>query len=146
MADGVSHVRVRNDYLAREPCYDVAAARDGFEPFSGRCDGRDSYFYFFGGFAAYDELELVPCMTNDVCIKTISCDAHVPRINDTAEAYNADVGRAAADVDDHAPAGLMNGKFDPNRRRERFLDDVHFARAPPPRRRPPRPGAPPRVF
>ena len=39
-----------------------------------------------------------------------------------------DLGRAAADIDDHVARRILHRKTDPDRRRHRFFDQINFAR------------------
>ena len=51
------------------------------------------------------------------------------RDDDAAERDDGDLGRAAADVDDHVPGRLGDGQAGADRGRHRLLDQVGLARA-----------------
>ena len=48
--------------------------------------------------------------------------------DDAVERDDGDVGRAAADVDDHVPGRLGDGQVRPDRRRHRLLDEIDLGR------------------
>ena len=62
-------------------------------------------------------------------VDLVAADAHGARGDDAAEADDGDVGGAAADVDDHRGAGLLDRQAGADRGRHRLLDDVDPAGA-----------------
>src|SRR3989344_8162689 len=129
MADGVAHVLVSDAHFARQTRHEVAPAHEVFERHAVGRDGGDGDFRLFGAFVSDEHLEFVAHMADYVGIEFIARDAHVARIHEAAEGDDADVRRAAADIDYHIAARLVDGQFDTDSGCQRFLNDVHLARA-----------------
>ena len=64
---------------------------------------------------------------DDRLVHLVAGDAHRLAVDDAGERDDGDVGRAAADVDDHVAGRLGDRHAGADRRRHRFLDQVHFA-------------------
>ena len=63
-----------------------------------------------------------------------AADAHRLERDDAAERDHRDLGRPAADVDDHVAERLVDRQRRADRRRHRLLDEVRLRRAGAPRR------------
>ncbi len=68
-------------------------------------------------------------MIDDRLVHLVAADAQRLRDDDAAEADHRDLGGAAADVDDHVPGRLGDGKPGADRGGHRLLDQVRLARA-----------------
>src|SRR5664279_312318 len=65
----------------------------------------------------------------DRLIQLIAPDAYRPRYDDRAERDHGDLARSAADVEHHAPDGLLDRDTGADRRRDRLFDQMHTPRA-----------------
>ena len=63
---------------------------------------------------------------HDGFVHLIAGHPHRTRINDTAQRDHRDVGRTAADIDDHVAAGLGDRKSRADRRHHRLFHQMHF--------------------
>ena len=61
---------------------------------------------------------------DDRLIHLVSGDPHRTRVDDTAQADHGDVGRAAADIDDHVSVWLRDRQAGADGRRHRFFDEI----------------------
>src|SRR5262249_25265319 len=79
---------------------------------------------------AFAEEEVVRLLDvlNDPFVHLVAGDAHRLAVDDARQRDDGDVCRAAADVDDHVPGRLGDWHAGADRRRHRFLDEVHFTR------------------
>ena len=68
-------------------------------------------------------------MIDDRLVHLVAADAERLRDDDPAERDDGDLGRAAADVDDHVPGRLGDGQPGADRGGHRLLDQVRLARA-----------------
>src|SRR3989344_4846644 len=127
MADRVPDVLVRYHDLARKACHDIASACDYFQSLARRTYRRNGDFYLFGGFLSDVKFEFIARMAHDICIKAISRNPRIPRIHDAAKRNDADIRCSSTDIDDHVSPRLVNRQFYANRRRKRFLNNMHFA-------------------
>ena len=82
-----------------------------------------------GGLLADQELVLALDVVDDRLVHLVAADAQRLRDDDPAERDHGDLGRAAADVDDHVPGRLGDGQPGADRGRHRLLDQVGLARA-----------------
>src|SRR5713101_5564061 len=82
------------------------------------------------GRALADE-QVVPALDvlDDRLVHFVAADAHAVRADDAGEADHRDVGRAAADVDDHVAGGLGDGQAGADGRGNGLLDQVDLAGA-----------------
>src|SRR5581483_2492731 len=81
-----------------------------------------------GGAFADEQVVLLLDVLDDRLVHLVAGDAHGLAVDDAGERDDGDVGRAAADVDDHVARGLGDGHTGADGRRHRLLDEVHFAR------------------
>src|SRR5439155_8373096 len=70
-----------------------------------RCDRQ---LYRFGGALAEQERVLLLDVLDDRLVELVSSDADARRGDDAAERDHCDLGRPAADVDDHVPRRLVD--------------------------------------
>ena len=82
-----------------------------------------------GRLLADEELVLLLDVVDDRVVHLVAADAERLRDDDAAERDHGDLGRAAADVDDHVPGRLADRQAGADRGRHRLLDQVGLARA-----------------
>src|SRR5229473_2758336 len=82
------------------------------------------------GRALADE-QVVPALDvlDDRLVHLVTADAHALRADDAGEADHRDIGRPAADVDDHIAGGLGDGQAGADGRGNGLLDHVDLAGA-----------------
>ena len=76
-----------------------------------------------------EELVLALDVVDDRLVHLVAADAQRLRDDDAAERDDGDLGRAAADVDDHVPGRLGDRQPGADRGGHRLLDQVRLARA-----------------
>ena len=97
---------------------------------SESAEGRaDLELDLLGRLLADEELVLLLDVVDDRLVHLVAADAERLRDDDAAERDDRDLGRAAADVDDHVPGRLGDGEPGADRGRHRLLDQVGLARA-----------------
>jgi hypothetical protein len=72
---------------------------------------------------------VAPDVVDDRFVELVAADADRALVDHAAERDHADLGRAAADVDDHRAARFGDRQAGADRRRHRLLDQVDVARA-----------------
>ena len=82
-----------------------------------------------GRLLADQELVVALDVVDDRLVHLVAADAEGLRDDDPAERDDGDLGRAAADVDDHVPGRLGDGQPGADRGGHRLLDQVRLARA-----------------
>ena len=93
-------------------------------------EGRaDLELDLLGGLLADQELVLLLDVVDDRLVHLVAADAERLGDDDPAERDHGDLGRAAADVDDHVPRRLGDRKPCADRGGHRLLDQVGLARA-----------------
>ena len=91
--------------------------------------GADLELDLLGGLLADQQLVLLLDVGDDRLVHLVAADAEALGDDDAAERDDGDLGRAAADVDDHVPGRLGDGKPGADRGGHRLLDQVGLARA-----------------
>ena len=92
-------------------------------------DRADRYLYPFGGAFAYQHIVGPAHIPHDSLIHLVSGDLYRIGYDYPPERDDRDVGRTAADVDDHSAGGTRNVKSGPYRRGDRLLYEVGLPRA-----------------
>ncbi len=82
-----------------------------------------------GGLLADQQLVLALDVVDDRLVHLVAADAEALGDDDAAERDHGDLGRAAADVDDHVPGRLGDRQAGADRGGHRLLDQVRLARA-----------------
>ena len=82
-----------------------------------------------GRLLADGQVVLALHVRDDRLVHLVAADAHALRVDDAGERDDGDLGRAAADVDDHVAARLGDGQARADGRRHGLLDQVDLARA-----------------
>ena len=82
-----------------------------------------------GGLLADEQLVVALDVVDDRLVHLVAADTQRLRDDDAAERDDGDLGRAAADVDDHVPGRLGDGKARADRSGHRLFDQVRLARA-----------------
>ena len=107
----------------------VAAADLGLHLLGQRVRGADLELDLLGRLLADEELVVLLDVVDDRLVHLVAADAQRLRDDDPAERDDGDLGRAAADVDDHVPGRLGDGEAGADRGGHRLLDEVGLARA-----------------
>src|SRR3954449_7304055 len=95
----------------------------------GRREGRaDRHLDLLGGPLAEHQAVLLLHVLDDRAVELVTPDADALAGDDAAERDHGDLGRAAADVDDHVAGRLVHGQPGADRGGHRLLDDVDLAR------------------
>ena len=89
--------------------------------------GADLDLDLLGGALADEEVVRLARVRDDRLVELVAGDPHRLAVDDAGEGDDRDVGRAAADVDDHVARRFGDRHPRADRRRHRFLDQVHFA-------------------
>src|SRR5919107_2564880 len=76
---------------------------------------------------AYQKVVLALDVLRDGLVHLVTCDAHGAGVDDAGQAYDGDVGRAAADVHDHVAVRLRDGEARADGRAHGLLDEVDLA-------------------
>ena len=87
----------------------VAAAHLRLHLLAHPVGGADLELDLLGGLLADQELVLLLDVVDDRLVHLVAADAEALRDDDAAERDHRDLGRAAADVDDHVPGRLGDG-------------------------------------
>ena len=82
-----------------------------------------------GGALADQQVVLALDVLDDRLVHLVAGDADRLGVDDAGERDHRDLGRAAADVDDHVAGRLLDRQPGADRRRHRLLDQVDLARA-----------------
>src|SRR5436190_10605109 len=114
-----------DDDRLRESAHEVAAAYFGVDLFLERPRARELHLHFFCGAFAERKRVLALHEVDDRFVELVTADAARLADDDAAERDHRDLGRAAADVDDHVPGGFVHRQARADRRRHRFLDHEH---------------------
>ena len=91
--------------------------------------GADLELDLLGRLLADQQLVLALDVVDDRLVHLVAADAQRLRDDDAAERDDGDLGRAAADVDDHVPGRLGDRQPGADRGGHRLLDQVRLARA-----------------
>ena len=91
--------------------------------------GADLELDLLGRLLADQELVLALDVVDDRLVHLVAADAQRLRDDDAAERDDGDLGRAAADVDDHVAGRLGDGQPGADRGGHGLLDEVRLARA-----------------
>src|SRR5207237_9914032 len=75
-----------------------------------------------GAAFADQEVMVAADIRDDRLVHLVAADPHRAGIDDAAEREDRDLGRAAADIDDHRAGRLGHGQAGADRRRHRLLD------------------------
>src|SRR5215218_902347 len=108
---------------------EVAAADLGLDLLLERVRRPDLELDLLGGLLADQELVLLLDVVDDRLVELVAADADRLRDDDPAEADDRDLGRPAADVDDHVARRLAHREAGADRGGHRLLDQVRLARA-----------------
>ena len=121
---GLGDLRLGEGDFARHALADVAPADVGDEALAvrRRARGADLELDALGGGFADQEVEVAPDVSADRLVHAVAADAGGAAISESLERDHADLGRAAADIDDHRPDRLGHRQACADRRRHRFLD------------------------
>ncbi len=82
----------------------------------------------FGGAFADQKIVLALDVLRDGFVHLVAGDADGTRINDTRKRDDRDVGRSAADIDDHVAVRFGDRQAGTDRRRHRFFNQINFGR------------------
>ena len=118
-----------DDHRLREAGQHVAAADLGLDLLGHRVRGADLELDLLGRLLADEQLVVLLDVVDDRLVHLVAADAERLRDDDPAERDDGDLGRAAADVDDHVPGRLGDGEPGADRGGHRLLDQVRLARA-----------------
>src|SRR5215218_793600 len=124
-----AHLLGRQHDGLRQPGDEVAAADLSLHLLLERVRGADLELDLLGGLLADQELVLLLDVVDDRLVELVAADADRLRDDDPAERDHGDLGRAAADVDDHVAGRLAHRQTRADRGRHRLLDQVRLARA-----------------
>ncbi len=94
-----------------------------------RVGGADGHLDLFRRALADQQVVGALHVVDDGEVDLVARHADGFRKDDAVERNDGDLGRAAADVDDHVGRGFVDGETDAERGGERFGDGVHLARA-----------------
>ena len=119
----------REDDRLRQAGEHVAAAHLGLQLLAQVPGGADLELDLLGRLLADEELVVALDVIDDRLVHLVAADAQRLRDDDPAERDDRDLGRAAADVDDHVPGRLGDGEPGADRGGHRLLDQVRLARA-----------------
>jgi hypothetical protein len=109
---------------------DHVAAADLRLRLGGQREGRtESHLHLLGGALPQHQGVLLLHPRDDRLVEVVAGRADAHAGDDAAEADHRDLGRAAADVDDHVAGGLVDRQTRADRGRHRLLDDVDPARS-----------------
>src|SRR5437660_1770877 len=125
----LADLRARDLDRPRQTGEQVAAAEERRDLFVERVRRPDRDLDVFRGPLAHQQIELATSVGNDVLVHLVAADANGSRDDDAAEGCDRDLGRAAADVDDHRTRRFVHGKSRSDRRGHRLLDESRPARA-----------------
>src|SRR5207237_10538986 len=117
------------DHRLRQAGQHVAAAYLRLDLVTEVEGGADLELDLLGCLLADPQLVLALDVADDRLVHLVAADAQRLRDDDAAERDDRDLGRAAADVDDHVPGRLGDGQPGPDRGRHRLLDQVRLSRA-----------------
>ena len=129
LLERVPHLLAREDHRLRQAGEHVAAAHLGLHLFLHRVRRADLELDLLGGLLADQQLVLALDVVDDRLVHLVAADAQRLRDDDPAERDHGDLGRAAADVDDHVPGRLGDRQPGADRGGHRLLDQVRLARA-----------------
>ena len=127
LLERVPHFFAREDDRLREAGQHVASAHLGLHLVLHRERRADLELDLLGGLLADQEFVLTLDVVDDRLVHLVAADAQRLRDDDAAERDDGDLGRAAADVDDHVPRRFGNGKSRADRRGHRLLDQIRLA-------------------
>ena len=119
----------REDHGLRQAGEHVAAAHLRLQLVLQVPRGADLELDLLGGLLADEQLVVALDVVDDRLVHLVAADAQRLRDDDAAERDDRDLGRAAADVDDHVPGRLCDGETGADRGRHRLLDEIRLARA-----------------
>jgi hypothetical protein len=119
----------RQDDRLRQAGDDVATADLGLELLRQRVGGADLELQLLSRLLPDQHLVLALRVVDDRLVELIAGDADRLRHDDPTERDHSDLGRAAADVDDHRTGRLADRQPGADRGRHRLLDQVGLARA-----------------
>ena len=123
------HLLGGEDDRLRQAGEHVAAAHLGLHLLAQVEGGADLELDLLGGLLA-DRAACTPLdVADDRLVHLVAADAQGLRDDDAAERDHGDLGRAAADVDDHVPGRLGDRQAGADRGGHRLLDQVGLARA-----------------
>ncbi len=91
--------------------------------------GADLELDLLRGLRPYEELVLLLDVVDDRLVHLVAADPHALGDDDAAERDDRDLGRAAADVDDHVPGRIGDRQPGADRGCHRLLDEIGLARA-----------------
>ena len=121
----LEQLRRRDALFARQTGLQVAALHrhDGF--LCARIDAANRNFDLFGGVLPDHHAEVAADIFDHRVVKRVARDLDGRGYGDAVHAEDRDVGRAAADVDDHVARRPCDVQLGPQRCGERLFDQVH---------------------
>ena len=129
LVERATHLLGGDDDGLRQARQHVAAAHLGLHLLGEPVAGADLELDLLGRLLADEELVLLLDVGDDRVVHLVAADAQRLRDDDAAERDHRDLGRAAADVDDHVPGRLADRQPGADRGGHRLLDQVGLARA-----------------
>ena len=114
---------------ARHAFAEVAALDFHLAHFAAGEGRADLLLDAFGSGLADQHAVVAADVVDDRFVKLVAANAHAALVDHAAEADDAHLGRAAADVDDHRTRGLGHRQASANRRGHRLFDQVDLAGA-----------------
>src|SRR3989344_716875 len=114
---------------AGQACDEVAALDEHRELLLERHRRTDVYLYILGHLVADGEVEGLFDVVGDRGIDAVPRALHRSRRNDAAQSEDGDVGRAAADIDDHVSGRFLNGDACADGGEDGLLHDICVLRS-----------------
>src|SRR5688572_23511360 len=121
-------VRVQRE-AARHALREVASLDRHLAHLLARVGRADLDLDALGSRLADQDAVVAAHVVGDRLVEAVAADAHRLRVDDAVQRDDGDLGRAAADVEHHRAARLVDRQAPAERGRQRFRDDVDAARA-----------------